>query len=239
MEILTKLVQCSCGNYFNAANHTSCPICGAAASAQNVEDPGFGPTMDPVNAGQNMGGFGKTVAVGQASASPNLGNFGKTVDPRMNGQSGGVNMTQPVFQDHKGGNQNPGFAHTMNVYNIQGEGQEQSNVQPVVGWLVCVKGPMLGNDYRIHAGYNSIGREIGDIHIRGDQTISREKHARIAFEHKSSRFFFGPDEGRNIVYVNGEMVMNSMELHAYDVITIGNTELLFVPLCGEHFSWNG
>ena len=221
MEIMTRLVQCSCGNYYNAANHTTCPICGEAANPRNVEEVGFGPTIDP-------------------TGGSNQGNFGKTVDPRMNGQRGNVDMTRPVFQDRRSGNQNAGFAHTMSIYNIhQDEGQVQSDVQPVVGWLVCTKGPMLGNDYRIHAGYNAIGREFGDIHIRGDQTISREKHARIAFEHKSSRFFFGPDEGRNIVYVNDEMVMNSTELHAYDVITIGNTDLLFVPLCGERFSWNG
>ena len=30
-----------------------------------------------------------------------------------------------------------------------------------------------------------------------------------------------------------------MELHAYDELTIGKTKLLFVPLCGERFDWNG
>ena len=47
----------------------------------------------------------------------------------------------------------------------------------VVGWLVAVSGPCRGTDYRIHTGYNYIGREAGDICIRGDSTISAEKDA--------------------------------------------------------------
>ena len=45
--------------------------------------------------------------------------------------------------------------------------------------------------------------------------------------------------GRNIVRVNGKTVMVSVELKAYDELTIGSTKLLFVPLCGERFNWNG
>ena len=28
------------------------------------------------------------------------------------------------------------------------------------------------------------------------------------------------------------------ELKAYDVLTLGNTELMLIPLCGEKFSWD-
>lgn len=31
---------------------------------------------------------------------------------------------------------------------------------PVVGWLVVIEGLCRGTDYRIHTGYNYIGREI-------------------------------------------------------------------------------
>ena len=229
MEIMTKLVQCSCGNYYNAANHASCPVCGAGANGQNT--PGFGATVAP-------DGF-------EPAAEPpqplTFGSFGPTVAPNMNRQGGTpIQMTQPVSNDYKNAGSNPGFAPTETIYSAEkGGSMEKTAVQPVVGWLVCIDGPMRGNDYRIHAGYNSIGREIGDIHIRGDQTISRQNHARIAFEPKSNRFFFSPADGRNIVYVNDQMVMNTEELRSYDVITIGETKLLLIALCGERFCWNG
>ena len=236
MEIMTKLVQCSCGNYYNAANHASCPICGAGANGQSQNDPGFGATVAP-NAN---GGFEPAAEPRQPLA---FGSFGATVAPNMSKQGGGapINVTQPVVNDYKAaGNANPGFAPTETIYSAEKSGSlERTAMQPVVGWLVCIDGPMRGNDYRIHAGYNSIGREIGDIHIRGDQTISRQNHARIAFEPKSNRFFFSPADGRNIVYVNDQMVMNTEELRNYDVITIGETKLMLIALCGERFCWNG
>ncbi|MCC8150450.1 MAG: FHA domain-containing protein [Lachnospiraceae bacterium] len=113
-----------------------------------------------------------------------------------------------------------------------------SGFTPVVGWLVCVDGPDRGNDYRIRTGYNQIGRsEHMDICIRGDQKISREKHALIAYDDVEKMFFFGPSEGRNIVRVNDKMVMLPTELHPYDTLSIGSAKLIFVPLCGENFDW--
>ncbi len=109
---------------------------------------------------------------------------------------------------------------------------------PVVGWLVCIKGPNYGEDFRIHAGYNYIGRATGDICIHGDDKISREGHAMIAYDSGETAFYFGPAGGRNLVKVNNKTVLNAVEIHAYDTISIGpNTTLLFIPLCGERFNW--
>jgi len=109
---------------------------------------------------------------------------------------------------------------------------------PVVGWLVCVEGPAEGTDYRIRAGYNYIGRsENMDICILGDNNIGRERHAMIAYDPQEKIYFFGPADGRSIVRKNDKMVMVPTELAAYDVVRIGSTKLMFVPLCGEHFNW--
>jgi len=110
---------------------------------------------------------------------------------------------------------------------------------PVVGWLVCTDGPARGTDYRIRAGYNYMGRaEHMDICITGDMQIGRERHAMIAYDQEEKIFFFGPADGKSIVRLNGKMVMIPSELHPYDVITIGSTKLIFIPLCGERFSWD-
>ena len=116
--------------------------------------------------------------------------------------------------------------------------QSQMGFDPVVGWLACVAGPSRGKSYTIRGGVNSIGRsERMDIVITGDLKISAENHAKISYSDKHNRFNLLPGEGRNIVYLNDEEVFTPMPLNAYDLIDFGETKLLFVPLCGERFTW--
>lgn len=111
--------------------------------------------------------------------------------------------------------------------------------RPVVGWLVCTSGPSKGQDYRIFPGFNSIGRSASmDIAIEGDDQISREREARIAYDTESRTFYFSPAEGKSILRVNSKVAMVPVELQPFDQLTIGSTKLLFVPLCGEKFNWD-
>ena len=116
--------------------------------------------------------------------------------------------------------------------------QEQMGFDPVVGWLACVEGPSRGKRYTVRGGINTLGRgERMDIVITGDRTISQENHAKISYSDRNNRFNLIPGEGRNIVYLNGEEVFSAMPLQPYDLIDFGETKLLFVPLCGERFTW--
>ena len=116
--------------------------------------------------------------------------------------------------------------------------QERMGFDPVVGWLACVEGPSKGKSYTIRGGINSIGRgDRMDIVITGDLKISSENHAKISYSEKNNRFNLLPGEGRNIIYLNDEEVFTPMPLKAYDLIDFGETKLIFVPLCGESFSW--
>ena len=116
--------------------------------------------------------------------------------------------------------------------------QSQMGFDPVVGWLACVAGPSKGKSYTIRGGINAIGRsERMDIMVTGDLKISAENHAKISYSEKNNRFNLLPGEGRNIVYLNNEEVFAPMPLCAYDIIDFGETRLLFVPLCGEKFTW--
>ena len=111
-------------------------------------------------------------------------------------------------------------------------------VDPVVGWLVCLNNSQKGRDYRIHSDNNYIGRsERMDICIRGDETISRENHAIISYDGRNNIFYFSLGDGRSIVKLNDTPVFSAVELKAYDIITIGNTNLVFIPLCTDKFEW--
>ena len=112
-------------------------------------------------------------------------------------------------------------------------------IRPVVGWLVCIEGATKGTDYRIHSQNNYIGRSAKmDISIPEDSHISAENSAIIAYDNEDRTFYFGPCSGRNIVRVNGRPALSVEKIEAYDVLTIGTTKLLFVPLCGDRFDWN-
>ena len=116
--------------------------------------------------------------------------------------------------------------------------QQEMGFDPVVGWLACVEGPSRGKSYTIRGGINTIGRgDRMDITVTGDRTISMENHAKISYSDRNNRFNLLPGDGRNIVYLNGEEVFSATPLQAYDLIDFGETKLLFVPLCGERFTW--
>ena len=116
--------------------------------------------------------------------------------------------------------------------------KRKTGIDPVVGWLVCVKGPDRGRDYRIRSEKNSVGRaDSMDICISGDDTISRNDHAFVVYDPRKKIFRIQAGLSRGLVYLNGEEVIASELLAAYDTISVGQSELLFIPLCGERFQW--
>ena len=109
---------------------------------------------------------------------------------------------------------------------------------PVVGWLVCIQGPCLGWSFHIGAGNNTIGRkEENRIVVPGDMKISGIRHAAIAYEPKRRNFYLHPGESSGLTYLNDEYITAPQKLSPRDIIELGDTKLLFVPLCGEDFSW--
>ena len=112
-------------------------------------------------------------------------------------------------------------------------------VQPVVGWLVCVQGKNDGATSQIYTGYNQIGRETGQIIIPDETQISRSNHMVITYDPRGRAFYIGTGDGRNIIYVNGKPLYggSGAELHNYDVIDTGGVLFRFIGFCGEQFSW--
>lgn len=123
---------------------------------------------------------------------------------------------------------------------ITPKNESGKSFDPVVGWFVCVDGPDKGADFRVRSGNNSIGRGgTAQIRIPGDPSISHENMALTAFDARNRKFFFAAGDGRNLIYINDELLLphQSRELKAYDHILLGHTTLLFIPLCGGEFSW--
>ena len=223
MEIKNDLVMCVKNHYFNAALHTACPICGSPSAGGRAGS--FAPAVNPGVSAPPVGG---------------VGSFIPTEAPQAAAPAAPVAPAAPMAPAasaapaNSWGTVNPFSAPTV----IGGDFSADGKVDPVVGWLVCIEGPLRGISWNLHAGYNYIGRETGDIRLQGDSQISREKHATVAYYDKNRTYYVGPAEGRNIIELNGEPVFSSTQLNSRDVITIGITKLMFVPLCGEEFTWD-
>ena len=116
---------------------------------------------------------------------------------------------------------------------------ETSQIEPVVGWLVCVLGSQQGLSFPLSGGRNRIGRSADmDVCLSSDPEVSRNMHCILTFDPASEAFYLQAGDGRGLTYLNGTLLLTPMQLKPHDLIRVGATTLLFVPLCGESFHWN-
>lgn len=107
----------------------------------------------------------------------------------------------------------------------------------VTGWLVCIEGPEKGRDYRIHHGFNKVGRGSDmDIIIVEDTYISRGAQCQVVYDDRHNKFYLSP-AGGNIAYINDELLTKSVQLDDGDIIHIGRSSFEFVPFCRENRKW--
>lgn len=117
--------------------------------------------------------------------------------------------------------------------------KEETVSSPCVGWLIAIGGVHIGQDFRLKVGKNFIGRDPKmDVAMTGDKSVSRNRHAIVIYEPKQHLYLIQPGESSALVYCNDEVVLGPVKLKPYDIITIGEINLLFLPLCGEQFNWS-
>ncbi len=206
--------RCKNGHYYNTDESQNCPYC-------TGESP-----------------IGKTIPLdGNAGNVPN-GNvapsgFGATVDltqvPRNIG-SVSIGVTQPVT----GVPANNSMGQTITLGRPEG-----SDVLPVKGWLVVIEGPKCGQDFRIHTGDNSIGRDKSNaVALDFDASVSREKICSINYDERNNVFHIVKvGETINNIYVNNEALLVPRKLEDYDVIEVGETKLVFRSFCNTQFNY--
>lgn len=201
--------KCFAGHFYDADRFQSCPVCAKM-------EPRAGAETD------------HTVPLSASSAS----GFAYAADVTMSLNQGSEGtVTRPLNFDPQSMNDSD---KTIGVYS------SISGVEPVVGWLVNVSGSASskGTDYRLIAGRNFIGRDKKmSVSITDDNSISREKHAIIVFEPVSCAFFAQPGESSELFYLNGRVVLETTPIKSYDVLRLGETDLMFIPCCCESFNW--
>ncbi len=221
---MINTVRCPNNHFYDASRFQVCPYCGAAPGvAAPQTQPQMYPPVQPSQSPQSVNHMPPQNPVSQPampSAQP-------------------VMVTQPFP-----GQPAAPSANTANIFQqfTQSNSTTQSsdsNKQPTVGWLVCIGGSSKGKSFAIRENRNFIGRSPSmDIAIVDDNSISREKHGIITYVPKQRFFLAQPGESRELFYVNDKVVLDNVELSAYDKLEIGKSTFLFVPLCGSEFSWD-
>lgn len=114
----------------------------------------------------------------------------------------------------------------------------KGKIEPPTGYLICVAGEDYGIGFPLKTGNNSIGRSVSMDVVVMDEKVSREKQAFVMYEPHKREFYMKPGEGTGLCYLNGELVLEPVKMKAYDVILLGDTKLVLVPVCCERFSWD-
>ena len=108
---------------------------------------------------------------------------------------------------------------------------------PTVGYLICTAGEDYGMGFPLKTGNNSIGRSVSMDVVIMDEKVSREKQAFVMYEPIKREFYMKPGEGTGLCYLNGELVLAPVKMKAFDLIMLGDTKLMLIPVCCEKFSW--
>ena len=233
--------RCENGHFFDPNKHTFCPHCGVSSlkGGDKTHVLGSGGSNDPSITGDGktrpLGG-GKTPASQRAGVTKQRRSASnKTSTPKQSKASAAEEAAVTRRHGSMPEKAKQGEKEGVTMVKMR----DSTGIDPVVGWLVCVEGPDKGRDYRIRTERNFIGRkDSNDIVIKGDDSISRERHAIISYNPRKRSFRLSPGESRGLIYHNDEEVLTPLELQAYDLLELGKTELMFIPFCGEGFSWD-
>lgn len=224
-----NLTRCSNGHYYDSDTYASCPHCAGGQSPQPQNRTVAYSADEVKTVGGSSQGLAETVDLDSLGTGGAAGT-GPSVD--LSSVTGGA----PVS-----GGADPDDGKTISIYQLkkQQNDEEVTVEAPVVGWLVCTKGKSFGKDYRLKSGRNFVGRSSQmDVCLAGENTVSRDRHAIIIHEPRKNIFIAQPGESRELFYVNGDVVLSSVQIKKNDVIQLGDVSLMLIPCCDEAFSWD-
>ena len=227
-----NLVRCAIGHYYDGDKFSKCPHCQPNAQSQ----PAVEVVIEPTTA---MGGM--TQDRGETM-------FLQYDEPEVSKAEPVISAPEPVVgavQPTASLKDAVKLTETIRAVDddddqktVRLSPQSITGTDPVVGWLIGVNGAMYGDAFPLKSGRNFIGRGTSmDVILYGDNSISRDKHAVIIYEPRARIFIAQPGESKELFYINDEVVLGNVTLKKYDIVNLGSSELMFVPLCDEKFCW--
>lgn len=225
MSANVNLKRCANGHFYDANKFSSCPHCGQG----NQLDATL-----PLNDAQMQANVPPTCEFGAGYNPTPSGDIPDTTPlGGMPGQT--IPTTTPLKAVPSGVNEDSGETIEFEAQTSAGR-----RYNPVVGWLVCTRGEHLGESFALHNGKNFIGRDADmDVCLRGEQTVSRSKHANITYDRRNNLFLAKDGDSNELFYLNSEPVLSVVKLKKNDLLQVGKVELMLIPCCDDVFVWPG
>ena len=219
-------VKCSNGHWYDPKMYKSCPHCKRAGEQLSI-------SLDDVEEDDKTVSIAEVdISLGEQLGEIIGGNFesaGNLMQPDMGEMQESSSEVHIIYRRSEA--ELP--ARKEEVHHAKEEGIEFM----LLNNPVKINGDEKGNDYRLHAGKNFVGRsQAMDVVLTDDKSISREKHCSVLYDPKGNEFYVTAEKS-NIVYLNGDLVTEPHSLKLGDVIKVGETELKFIPYCQEDITW--
>lgn len=107
-----------------------------------------------------------------------------------------------------------------------------------VGMLVCTDGMQSGNVFSLTSGENYIGcLRNGELIVTSMMKNEISYFLEVQYQPANNSFLIVPIQSEVGMIVNDSRIEQETKLNAYDKIAVRDNMLMFVPICGEHFSW--
>ena len=235
-----SFTKCANGHIYDPGIYSSCPYCNTPVKEINFDNKDNQQpqgTVGFVDAGSTIpldGGRGSSPTIpvpgsyGDSPTVPVPGGFVPTPGPANAPNPVQAGYPNTPMHDSRG----PGHSNGTQVI-----GASEGGIIPVAGWLVCLKGKMRGKSYTLFCKQNTIGRDRkNDACIQGDETISGHQ-ANISYDMRHNTFTIVPKTETNTMYLNDEPVYEAAKLKQYDMIEMGRSIFVFIPFCGDRFTW--
>ena len=116
------------------------------------------------------------------------------------------------------------------------EMEPRSSDEPVVAWLVCIKGADRGTNFAVRDKINIVGSlPYNDIQIHNDANVAPQTHACIVYDRDSDVCLLYPG-AVGTVCLNGKFNGFARPLKSFDVVTLGNSMFVYAPV-KEGLDW--
>ena len=217
--------KCPNGHFYNQSKYASCPYCAILNLSRKEEDV---PPQEEA-ASDVSDAFVRDVSDIRGNQETAAEQLPADVSVYSSGQDDVPDDTPEEMPEDTPEDDD---VRTVSFYTAE-------SVDPVVGWVVCIKGKHFGDYFELFAGRNEIGRSAGkDISLYDEPSISKKTHAVVIFEPRHRTFYIQAGDSHGLTYLNGEMIVSHQQMIPGSIVTLGDVVFKFIPLCGEDFDWN-
>lgn len=161
---------------------------------------------------------------------------------RLEGTGSVAKSTSVSDEDMKESVQQPVWEKSLAKENLDecktiGYFHTSGKEEPPVGYLICIAGEDYGRGFLLKSGNNSLGRSGEMDIVIMDAKVSRDKQISVIYEPHKREFYVKPSENGALSYCNGELLLGAQKIYSHDVLEVGDTKLMLIPVCSEKFSW--